>query len=55
MTNFEALIRNKNELEDAFREWKDTKARKYAGEAVAALETMIYELPVVLLEKENRE
>lgn len=56
MTNFEMLIKNKNDLEDCFREhWKGHEAQKCAGEAVAALEKMIMEIPIVLLEREAGE
>lgn len=56
MTNFELLIKNKNDLEDCFREnWRGHEAQKCAGEAVAALEQMIKDMPVVFLEREAGE
>lgn len=53
MTNFELLIKNKNDLEDCFREnWRGHKAQKCAAEVVAAIEQMIKDMPVAFLEKE---
>lgn len=56
MTNFEVLIKSKNDLEDCFREnWRGHEAQKYAREAVAAFEQMIRDVPIELLEREAGE
>lgn len=56
MTNFEVLIKSKNDLEDCFREnWRGHEAQKYAREAVAALEQMIRDVPIELLERKAGE